>query len=71
MSATIRELHFAITVADSSHWDRDHIDAAENDAIARGSYDDWAIARLDEAMRKAGNQFIRENDDLFMTSELA
>lgn len=63
MSATHRDLGFAVIVEDVDHWSAEHRAAAEADPD--GSYDDWVADQLREVMLRAGNEFIAARPDLF------
>lgn len=63
MSPTLRRLEFAVTVEDVEHWPAEQRAAAE--AEDGGSYDDWVVDQLDEAMRTAGEAFVKAHPDLF------
>lgn len=59
----MRELRWSVTVDDSERWTAEHLAACEEDDP--GSYDDWALEGLREAMEAAGNDYIKANPDLF------
>lgn len=73
MSAIFRGLHFVICIRGAEHWTSEHRDAANNAKdidnintnIIFPGYDDWALYQLSEVMKKAGQNFIYENPDLF------
>lgn len=57
-----RELRFSIITDKYEHWSPEHLkEWEEGDA----SPDDYVISKLEIVMREAGEQFIRENPDLF------
>lgn len=62
MGRTLREIRFSIIIDKYEHWDKDHLEECEN---STSGYDDYAIGKLEAVMRKAGEQFVNENDDLF------
>lgn len=68
MSGTRCELRFAFIVADTQHWTKEHNAACEDDLNWRGESvgaDEWVISKLDNVMRVAALQFIKDNPDLF------
>jgi hypothetical protein len=64
MSAIFRGLHFIICIKGVEHWTLEHREAAITDTIFPG-YDDWALNKLNEVMKEAGQNFMHENPDLF------
>ncbi|MDG4790381.1 hypothetical protein O7626_40755 [Micromonospora sp. WMMD1102] len=63
MSGELRVLTFGATTRDIDHWPADQLAAAE--ASGADSYHDWIFNQLEEAMHKAGQEFIDQHPDIF------
>jgi hypothetical protein len=62
-------MRFSVTVEDYEHWSTDHLKACDdNDSYS--DYADWVVDQLEDVMRKAGNEFINKNSDLFRSDEI-
>lgn len=62
MGGELRRLDFAATTRDVEHWPPGWKAAAE---ASGDDYHDWVFGRLEDAMRKAGQDFIDAHPDLF------
>lgn len=63
MSRTHRDLNWSIIIQDYQHWSKEHFDAWDKSETL--SFDDWVTEQLALVMQKAGEQFIKDNPDLF------
>lgn len=58
----LREIRFSIITNKYEHWSKEHQEECD---LGIAGYDDYAISGLETAMRKAGEQYVKENTDLF------
>lgn len=67
MSGSVCRATFSVIVADTQFWTESEYRKCLG---ARVLHDDWAAERLWEAMRLAGQAFIEEHPDLYMSPGL-
>jgi len=67
MSGSVCRATFSIVISDTQFWTVEHYRKCLG---AREAHDDWAAEQLWEAMRAAGQAYIEEHPDLYMSPGL-
>lgn len=66
MSNMMVSFSFAVMVNEPEEWPAEDLEKADEDDAP--TYQDWVADRLKQVMRKAGEEFMDDNPDLFYGS---